>query len=137
MVYRLLARMSFVLSPPRPPCPRIRNTPRRTKVVEKELTPEWDETFEFAVKDHTRALGVTVMDADIMVNETMGAFSIKLEDMLHKHRVRRSGFFGLWCCMCRSLGGLSLMPRSWEIGEGEAEFGGWRQWREGAGLRRG
>lgn len=54
----------------------------------KNLAPEWDEVFEFAVKDFTRRLEVEVLDADVVVDEAMGAFVIKLEDLLHKRRVR-------------------------------------------------
>ncbi|CAN0431722.1 unnamed protein product, partial [Hapterophycus canaliculatus] len=54
----------------------------RTATVEKNLMPEWDETFEFAVKDFTRRIEVEVLDADIVVDESMGAFTIKLEDLL-------------------------------------------------------
>ncbi|CAM9701229.1 unnamed protein product, partial [Scytosiphon promiscuus] len=61
----------------------------RTATVEKNLSPEWDETFEFAVKDFTRRLDVEVMDADVVVDESMGSFTIKLEDLLHKRRVTR------------------------------------------------
>ena len=63
----------------------------RTKTVEKDLSPEWDETFEFAVKDFTRLLEVSVLDADIVVDEPMGSITIKLEDFLHERRVRGLG----------------------------------------------
>lgn len=59
----------------------------RTKKVDKNLSPEWDDTFEFAVKDFTRLLKVEVFDADVVVDETMGSFTIRLEDLLHKRRV--------------------------------------------------
>ena len=59
-----------------------------TQTVEKDLSPEWDETFEFAVKDFTRVLEIEVLDADVVVDESMGSFTIKLEDLLHKRRVR-------------------------------------------------
>ncbi|CAN0435809.1 unnamed protein product, partial [Ectocarpus sp. 12 AP-2014] len=61
----------------------------RTTTMEKNLAPEWDEVFEFAVKDFTRRLEVEVLDADVVIDETMGAFVIKLEDLLHKRRVTR------------------------------------------------
>ena len=63
-------------------------TPPRTTVVEDNLSPEWDETFEFAVKDFTRRLDVEVLDSDVMVDESMGRFTLRLEDLLHKRRVR-------------------------------------------------
>ncbi len=59
--------------------------------MEKCLTPKWDETFEFAVKDFTRVLEVEVRDKDMVVDEPMGSFTIKLEDLLHKRRVRARG----------------------------------------------
>ncbi|CAM9992524.1 unnamed protein product [Ectocarpus sp. 6 AP-2014] len=62
-----------------------------TITVEKNLAPEWEEVFEFAVKDFTRRLEVEVLDADVVVDEAMGAFVIKLEDLLHKRR-RTLGF---------------------------------------------
>eukprot|EP00752_Nemacystus_decipiens_P012046 g10680.t1 len=60
-----------------------------TETVEKDLSPTWDETFEFAVKDFTRILEVQVFDADVVVDESMGSFTVKLEDLLHKRRVTR------------------------------------------------
>lgn len=65
--------------------------PLRTTTIENSLSPEWDETFEFAVKDFTRRIDVEVLDADIVVDESMGSFVIKLEDLLHKRRVRGEG----------------------------------------------
>lgn len=63
------------------------NTPCRTQVVDKDLSPVWDETFEFSVKDYSRVLNVAVMDRDVIVDEIIGSFTINLEDMLHKKRV--------------------------------------------------
>lgn len=64
--------------------------------MEKNLSPEWDETFEFAAKDFTRLLEVEVLDADVVVDESMGAFTITLEDLLHKRRV---SFCFWWFCL--------------------------------------
>lgn len=68
-----------------PSCPI--HLSRSTQVVEQSLSPEWEETFEFAVKEHSRRLDVAVLDHDIVVDEVIGGFGIKLEDLLHKRRV--------------------------------------------------
>lgn len=67
----------------------------RTQTVKNDLSPEWDETFEFAVKDFTRILEVEVFDADVVVDESMGAFTVRLEDLLHKRRVGDFGFLSV------------------------------------------
>lgn len=59
----------------------------RTKVVEKSLSPTWEETFEFPVKDFSRRLDLTVLDWDVVAAEKIGGFGIKLEDLVHKKRV--------------------------------------------------
>lgn len=51
------------------------------------MSPTWEETFEFPVKDFSRRLDVTVLDWDVVVAERIGGFGIKLEDLVHKKRV--------------------------------------------------
>lgn len=52
------------------------------------MDPEWDETFEFAVKDHSRRLHVEVRDYDVVTHDFLGACTIKLEELLHRRRVK-------------------------------------------------
>lgn len=56
-------------------------------MVPNSLSPQWEETFEFAVKEHSRRLELTVMDSDLVVDEIVGFLPIRLEDLLHKKRV--------------------------------------------------
>lgn len=57
-------------------------------MVEKSLSPEWEETFEFAVKEHSRMLHIEVIDYDVVNDDVMGFVSIKLENLIHRKRVR-------------------------------------------------
>ena len=60
-------------------------------MVEKNLSPIWDETFKFAVKDFTRRLDVVVFDWDVIAADRIGGFGIMLGDLMHKKRVRSKG----------------------------------------------
>ncbi|CAM9356393.1 unnamed protein product, partial [Discosporangium mesarthrocarpum] len=61
----------------------------RTVTVKENLNPEWDETFEFGVRENFSSLLVKVMDEDRTSDDFLGGFSVRLEDLKHKQRVTR------------------------------------------------
>lgn len=69
------------------------------------MSPTWEETFEFPVKDFSRRLDVMVLDWDVVVAEKIGGFGIKLEDLVHKKRVSFS--------VCSTVSIISNRRRLW------------------------
>jgi len=52
------------------------NHAQRTKTINDNLNPEWQETFEFVVKDPKSALRISLYDEDVIWADDMGSASM-------------------------------------------------------------
>lgn len=57
-------------------------------MVKDSLSPEWDETFDFAVEEPSQSLYVVIFDQDYLHDQFLGKINVQLEGLMHRKRVR-------------------------------------------------
>jgi len=66
-----------------PPVSFFAKETRKTKVIKKNLNPEWDQSFELVVNDVNDTLKVSVWDRDLMdADDLIGETMIPLQDVV-------------------------------------------------------
>ncbi|CBN78812.1 conserved unknown protein [Ectocarpus siliculosus] len=62
---------------------------QRSRVIQKNLNPQWEEVFEFECRNSGESLEITVEDEDRFVNDFMGFVSILMGDLEDKRKMRQ------------------------------------------------
>ncbi|CAB1121421.1 unnamed protein product [Ectocarpus sp. CCAP 1310/34] len=62
---------------------------QRSRVIQKNLNPQWEEVFEFECRSSGESLEITVEDEDRFVNDFIGFVSILMGDLEDKRKIRQ------------------------------------------------